>query len=158
MCIRDRDSTVLGALPPELRREVMDQLEARQRERRGSIRSVSSSPAFPSSRARARARVGKELTDDAPSPEARARARVGQQLAVDSPAGTPAESPASAAGHTRVAGQNRVAGHNRVRPASVRNRLEVVREGFDLTTAREGSARPQQVRLGAGEEKKEIRF
>ena len=143
------DSTVLGALPPDLRREVMDQLEARQRERRGSIRSSSSSSSspssssFPSRHARASARAGQQL-ESVPSPQAGARARVGQQLAVDSPTGGPAESAAPAVGH------NRVAGHNRARTAAVHNnRLEVIREGFDLAAVREGSARSQQVRLGS---------
>lgn len=146
------DSTVLGALPPDLRREVMDHLEARQRERRGSIRpSSSSSPSLPSPQARAYARAGQQL-EDVPSPHGGARARVGQQLAVDSPAGAPAESAAPAAGHSRVADHKR--DHKRARTGAVRNKLEVVREGFDAATVREGSARPQQVRLGCWRGKK----
>lgn len=164
------DSTVLGALPPDLRREVMGQLEARQRERHGSssIRSLSSSSPFrspqatPQARATSSARDEQQLTDYVPSPQARARAGVGQQSTVGSSGEAPAESTASAAGHNRVADHNRVAshnrfadpnraaGHNRVRTGAVHSRLEVVREGFDVTAAREGSAKPQQASLGAG--------
>lgn len=134
------DSTVLGALPPDLRREVMDQLEAHQRQRRAPS---SSSPPFRSLQARANTRVGLQQLADVPSPQASARARVGQQHSVDSPAEATAESAASAAG------RNRIAGHSRARTGAVPNRLEVVREGFDVTSAREGSARPQQVGTGA---------
>lgn len=113
------DSAVLSALPPDLRREVMDQLEARQQER-GSPRSSSFAPSL--------------------SPQARASARVGQQLAAGSLAG----------GSSGASVENAfAAGLNRVQTAAV-PRLEGVREGFDVTVAREGSAKPQQVGLGAG--------